>query len=69
MKVTTEDALKEMTGRADQYLVMLSSKTYVFEDDLTRCWSVWLICFFLCVQGKGEAGELTRSPFHDVVKP
>ena len=35
---------------------MLSSKTYVFEDDLTRCWSVWLVCFFLCVQGKRGGG-------------
>ena len=26
--------------RTDRYLVILSSKTYVFEDKMTRCWSV-----------------------------
>ena len=31
---------KEMIGRTDWYLVILSSKTYVFEYKLTRCRSV-----------------------------
>ena len=31
---------KEMIGRTDWYLVILSSKTYVFEDKLTRFRSV-----------------------------
>ena len=31
---------KERIGRTDWYLVILSSKTYVFEDRLTRCLSV-----------------------------
>ena len=31
---------KEMIGRTDWYLVILSSNTYVFEDKLTRCRSV-----------------------------
>ena len=31
---------KDMIGRIDWYLVILSSKTYVFEDKLTRCGSV-----------------------------
>ena len=31
---------KDMIGRTDWYLVILSSKTYVFEDKLSRCRSV-----------------------------
>ena len=27
---------KEITSQIDQYLVILSSKTYVFEDNLTK---------------------------------
>ena len=34
---------REVAGQADQYLVVLSSKTYVFEGRMTRCWSV---CIF-----------------------
>ena len=37
-----------MFGRTDWYLVILSSKTYVFEDKLTRCLSVGLIISFQC---------------------
>ena len=29
-------ALKEITSRTDKYLVSLSSKTYVFEDKMTK---------------------------------
>ena len=28
---------KEIIGQTDLYLVVLSSKTYVFEDKLTKC--------------------------------
>ena len=28
--------LKEITSQTDQYLVILSSKTYVFEDKMTK---------------------------------
>ena len=31
---------KEVAGRIDYHLAILSSKTYVFEDKLTRCWLV-----------------------------
>ena len=30
-------AQKEITCQTDQYLVILFSKTYVFEDNLTKC--------------------------------
>ena len=33
---------REVAGQAGQYLVILSSKTYVFEDRMTRCWSICL---------------------------
>ena len=29
--------LKEITSQIDQYLVKLSSKTYVFEDKMSKC--------------------------------
>ena len=28
---------KEITSQTDYYLVILSSKTYVFEDSMTKC--------------------------------
>ena len=37
---------REVTGGSDQYLVILSSKTYVFEGEVTRCWSVCLFISF-----------------------
>ena len=37
---------KELTGRADWYLVGLPSKTYVFEGKLTGCLSVGLVISF-----------------------
>ena len=33
---TDTDAQKEITSQTDLYLVNLSSKTYVFEDKLTK---------------------------------
>ena len=42
--------LKEITSQSDSYLVILSSKTYVFEDKLTKYQSNWLIiCFSVAV--------------------
>ena len=35
--ICCKDTQREMTGRTDKYLIGLSSKTYVFEDGLTRC--------------------------------
>ena len=40
--------LREDVCRTDQCLVMLSPKTYVFEDRMTRYWSA--SCFFLCIR-------------------
>ena len=37
---------KEITSQTDSYLVILSSKTYIFEDRLTKYKSVWLIISF-----------------------
>ena len=33
-------SLKEIISQTDQYLVSLSSNTYVFDDKLTKYWSV-----------------------------
>ena len=40
--------LKEIISKPDKYLVSLSSKTYVFEDKLSKLLSVWLVISF-CV--------------------
>ena len=44
---------KDMAGRADWSLVILFSKTYVFEDKLTEYRSVWLVISFSVYSGRG----------------
>ena len=45
-QATPPAALKEIISQTDYYLVSLSSKTYVFEDKMTKYWSVWLAISF-----------------------
>ena len=38
---------REVAGRAGQYFVILSSKTYVSEGRMTRCWSYCLFISYI----------------------
>ena len=49
---------KETTSRTDSYLVILSSKTYVFEDKLTKYKSVRLIISFSDPDDVGCSGGI-----------
>ena len=56
-------AQREITSQSDLYLVILSSKTYVFEDKLTPKFVLvsWTSYFFQCVglnRGGGAAGDI-----------
>ena len=45
-------ALKEISSQIDKYLVSLSSKTYVFEDKMTKLLVSLTSYFCLCDQGR-----------------
>ena len=47
---STVPSLKEIISQTNQYLVGLSSKTFVFEDKMTKYRSVWLIISFCDVE-------------------
>ena len=44
--VLTVNTQKQVTSKTDLDLIILSSKTYVFEDKLTKYNSICLIIFF-----------------------
>ena len=48
----TGPTLKEITSQTYWYLVILSSKTYVFEDKMTKYYSIWLVISFCVLQAQ-----------------